>query len=280
MFLETRDYFLTGEEFKIQQCDHCMFKFVNPRPDPDEIVRYYQSENYISHDAQSKNLFNRAYKIAREFSIRKKYNIVKQHVSSGTILDIGCGTGEFLYYCKSRGYDVSGVEPNEKAMQYARQVNGLTITENLFSLEANSVKFNGVTLWHVLEHLHALNESLITIKGLLAPGGILIIAVPNCNSWDAHRYGKYWAAYDVPRHLYHFTEETLKILIEKHGFKVNKVLPQKLDAYYVTMLSEKYLTGRSNYVKSLFLGLWSNFQARMQNRGHSSQIFVLSVKKA
>jgi hypothetical protein len=118
------------------------------------------------------------------------------------------------------------------------------------------------------------------VKTLLKPNGVFIVAVPNSNSWDAQHYGKFWAAYDVPRHLYHFTDVTLKKLVSKHGFTIMKLLPQKLDAFYVSMLSEKYRTGKTNYLKSVILGLWSNVQAGKQKRGYSSQIFVLSLKKS
>ncbi len=279
-FIETTDFFLTGEDFAIQQCAACEFKFINPRPDEAEIGRYYQSAEYISHDAKSKSLFSRLYKLARFVSIRSKFNIVQRHANQGTILDIGCGTGEFLRYCKSRGFEVSGVEPNEKAALYAQKVNKIPVTNILSNLAGKTGNFDCITLWHVLEHLHSLNESLDVVKELLAPGGVLIIAVPNGDSWDAQKYGKYWAAFDVPRHLYHFNEATLTKLMTKHGFELQKVIPQKLDAYYVSMLSEKYWSGRTNYLKSLFVGFWSNFQALKQGRGHSSQIFVLSAKKA
>jgi 2-polyprenyl-3-methyl-5-hydroxy-6-metoxy-1,4-benzoquinol methylase len=278
-FLETADYFLTNEPFSIQKCNDCGFKFVNPRPDIREIGRYYQSDEYISHDAEKAGLVTRLYKIARVFSIRTKFNIVNRYTSSGSILDIGCGTGEFLHYCNSKGYDVSGVEPNEKAGSFAQQVNGIPVTTALGKLDPLTCKFSCITMWHVLEHLHELNESLEQVKSLLLPGGVFIAAVPNSNSWDAAHYGKYWAAYDVPRHLYHFTESSVTILAKNHGFEIVKTVPQKLDAFYVSMLSEKYLTGKTNHVKAFFKGAWSNFMAGIATRGHSSQIFILSVKK-
>lgn len=280
LFLDTQDYFLSGEPFSIRQCTACGFKFVNPRPDKDDIGRYYQSDAYISHDANNSSLLGRMYKIARIFSIKIKYKTAGRYVSSGRILDVGCGTGEFLKYCKSKGFDVAGVEPNEKARTFAREVNDIPVACSLFDIETGPAQFNCVTMWHVLEHLHDLNESIEFVKGRLLPGGVFIVAVPNCNSWDAQKFGKFWAAYDVPRHLYHFTEATMKILAEAHGFEIVQSFPQKLDAYYVSMLSEKYQLGRTNYVNALFRGFWSNFQAGRKGRGHSSQIFVLSAKKS
>jgi 2-polyprenyl-3-methyl-5-hydroxy-6-metoxy-1,4-benzoquinol methylase len=279
-FLEVNDYFLTKEDFSIQKCDACGFRFINPRPENLEIGRYYQSDEYISHDAEKENFISRIYKIARIFSIKAKYRIVYKYGESGKILDIGCGTGEFLKYCKSKGFDVSGVEPSEKARVYAQKVNHISVTGKLADYSNSLHSFDCISMWHVLEHVHDLNETIEMVKTLLKPNGIFIVAVPNSNSWDAQHYGNFWAAYDVPRHLYHFTEVTLKKLVSKHGFILKKLLPQKLDAFYVSMLSEKYRTGKINYLKSFILGLWSNFQAGKQKRGYSSQIFVLSLKKS
>jgi 2-polyprenyl-3-methyl-5-hydroxy-6-metoxy-1,4-benzoquinol methylase len=277
-FLEIKDYFLTRENFKIQKCDACGFKFVNPRPDKFEIGRYYQSDEYISHDAKSMNLVNRIYKIARVFSVKNKFKIVCKHSRTGKILDIGCGTGEFLSYCKTRGFNITGVEPNDKAGAYARQINNIPVVKSLADIKTGHSSFICITMWHVLEHIHDLNETLEKVKSLLSPEGIFIVAVPNCNSWDAQKYGNFWAAYDVPRHLHHFVDTTLNKLVSKHGFEIRNMIPQKLDAFYVSMLSEKYRTGRNNYLKALIGGLWSNFQAGKEGRGHSSQIFILSLK--
>lgn len=280
LFLEVKDYFLTGEAFSIQQCKACGFKFINPRPDKIEIGRYYQSDEYISHDAKKSSIISHIYWIARVFSIKIKFKIVRKYIQPGRILDIGCGTGEFLKYCKSKGFDVAGVEPNDKASGFAKQVNGIPVWNKLTDLNAGKGAFNCITMWHVLEHVHDLNETLELVKGLINPEGIFVVAVPNCNSWDAQEYGEFWAAYDVPRHLYHFTDATLDKLASNHGFGIRKTIPQKLDAYYVSMLSEKYQLGRTNYFKSLIFGFWSNFQAAKQGRGYSSQIFILSLKKA
>ncbi len=278
-FLEVKDYFLTREDFSIQQCDACGLKFVNPRPDQKEIGRYYQSDDYISHDTKKMSLFNRIYKVARMFSIKNKFKIVETSAHKGKILDIGCGTGEFLNYCNSRGFEVEGVEPNEKARAFARQVNKVSVNKDLTDLLPAGNSFDCITMWHVLEHVHDLNETIRMVKGLLTPDGIFIVAVPNCNSWDAKKYGNFWAAYDVPRHLYHFDYSSLDLLISNHGFEIRNLIPQKLDAYYVSMLSEKYRTGQNNYFRALIFGFWSNFMAGRKGRGFSSQIFVLSRKK-
>jgi 2-polyprenyl-3-methyl-5-hydroxy-6-metoxy-1,4-benzoquinol methylase len=279
-FLKVQDHFLSKEHFTIQQCNSCGFRFVNPRPGKTEIGRYYQSEDYISHGAEKRDLTSRIYKLARVFSIRNKYRIVAKYCMPGKILDIGCGTGEFLGYCRTKGFDVTGVEPNEKARLFAQSQNGLTVTEQLNLSGENPGSFSCITMWHVLEHVHDLDETLDSIKKLLAPEGTFIVAVPNSNSWDASKFKSFWAAYDVPRHLYHFTEKSLKELAARKGLKLVKTIPQKLDAYYVSMLSEKYLHGKTNYFKFLINGFLSNRKAKKGGKGHSSIIFILSLNMA
>ena len=278
LFLKTGDYFLTREEFIIQQCDGCGFKFVNPRPDKGEIGRYYQSEEYISHDAKKANLFSRIYKLARVHAIKGKYGIVAGHAHAGKILDIGCGTGEFLHYCKSRGLEVTGVEPNDKAREYARKVNGIEVFNELGEAGISNPTYGCITMWHVLEHVSLLNERMQEVKRVLKDDGVLFIAVPNRISFDATHYGEFWAAFDVPRHLYHFTPETMGELIKKHGFAIVSFLPMKFDSFYVSMLSEKYKNGSSNLLKALYTGLKSNIKANSRRHDHSSMIYVIRKK--
>jgi 2-polyprenyl-3-methyl-5-hydroxy-6-metoxy-1,4-benzoquinol methylase len=277
-FLKVKDHFLSNEEFSIQACNNCGFRFVNPRPDKNDIGRYYQSDEYISHDSKNTDLFSRIYKIVRKFSIKGKFRIVKSFCRDGKILDIGCGTGEFLHYCHQKGFEIAGIEPNYKAREFAKSNNGVPAYENLEKLIEFEGGFNCITMWHVLEHVHNLDELFIQVKKLLAPEGVFIVAVPNSNSWDASYYKTFWAAYDVPRHLYHFTKGTMTQLAEGNKFEIRKIYPQKLDAYYVSMLSEKYKNGKPSYLTSVFHGFRSNCNAKNKERGHSSMIFILSVK--
>jgi 2-polyprenyl-3-methyl-5-hydroxy-6-metoxy-1,4-benzoquinol methylase len=278
-YLEVTDHFLSGEKFSICSCSSCGFRFINPRPTSQEIAKYYQSEAYISHNASGFNLVTTMYKLARFFAIRGKYRLIKSRSNGKRILDIGCGTGEVLKYCRQKGYIVQGVEPTDAARKFANESNGLDVRSSLKELGKPLVSYNCITLWHVLEHIHDLNINLVQIREMLDKDGTLIIAVPNSNSMDAREYGEKWAAYDVPRHLYHFTNETIHLLAEKHGFVVEKIVPQKLDSYYVSLLSEKYRSGRSNLLMAFYHGFRSNFVARRMGYGHSSLIFLLSLKK-
>jgi 2-polyprenyl-3-methyl-5-hydroxy-6-metoxy-1,4-benzoquinol methylase len=276
--LKVKDYFLSQEEFSILSCGSCGFRFVNPRPDKSDIGRYYQSDDYISHDAGKKDFLSIIYKFARRISIRRKYGIVSRCSGGRKILDIGCGTAEFLAYCQKQGWDVTGIEPNEKARLFAQTRNLITTYEQLDALADLQGTFHCITMWHVLEHIHDLNGLIIRVRKLLAPAGMFIIAVPNCNSWDAQHYNQHWAAYDVPRHLYHFTKDTILKLATRSKMQVVKIYPQKLDAYYVSMLSEKYKSGKPHYFKSVVAGFWSNLQATRKETGHSSMIFILTLK--
>jgi predicted SAM-dependent methyltransferase len=113
------------------------------------------------------------------------------------------------------------------------------------------------------------------VKYVLKDEGIAFIALPNHKSWDTQYYKKQWAAWDVPRHLYHFSMDTFSNLAKKHGFKIVEILPMKFDAFYVSLLSEKYRTNKMNYIKALFQGMKSNRWAKKNNNNYSSLIYVL-----
>jgi len=278
VFLEGKDYFLSGENFSIQMCGSCGFKFTNPRPNLDNVLKYYESEKYISHQAVKTDLVTRIYKAARFFAIRQKYSIIISFSKGTRYLDIGCGTAELLRYCAKRGLTVKGIEPNEKPRNFAQMNYSLEVEGDLTAVKGKGESFNCISFWHVLEHLPSLSQSLNDIKSILEPQGVVIIAVPNAASWDAGYYQKFWAAYDLPRHLYHFSEETLKKLIESHGFEIVAMKPQKLDAFYISLLSEEYKTGKRNYCKALFNGLRSNLMAKRKSCGYSSLIIIIKRK--
>ena len=254
-FLKSKDHFLTQQEFIVVMCENCGFRFTNPRPSSSEISKYYESSNYISHNTQKKNLLTFLYRGVRTYSIRQKFLLIKKYSVGKSLLDIGCGTGEFLAYCSAKGFISTGIEPNETARNFAIQTLHQNVQPESFLEKTGNVNYDIITLWHVLEHLHDLNHRMERISNLLKPTGTLIIAVPNCDSWDAIHYQEFWAAYDLPRHLYHFTPDTLRRLTDKHGFKIQKILPLNFDAYYVSLLSEKYKYGHNNYFRSILNGL-------------------------
>jgi 2-polyprenyl-3-methyl-5-hydroxy-6-metoxy-1,4-benzoquinol methylase len=274
-FLQSRDFFLSQEPFIIVSCDRCGFRFTNPRPSPEEIERYYKSEEYISHDTAGKGIFPRLYRVVRNYSIRRKYNLVKSMAGGKTLLDIGCGTGEFLSYCKRMGYETFGIEPSDKARAFANEKLNLNVRPESGLQECGNGTMDVITLWHVLEHVHDLNGRMRKIREIIKETGKVIIAVPNSGSPDAAYYKEFWAAYDLPRHLYHFTRSSLEELAQKNGFNVEMILPMKLDAFYISLLSEKYKTGKQNFIRAFFRGLSSNISAGNANENYSSTIFIL-----
>lgn len=273
-FLVCKDYTVSKQDFSIVSCKACGFKFTNPRPADNQIGAYYKSEDYISHTNTKKGLVNKLYHMVRNITLKNKLKLVSSYVSRGTILDYGCGTGMFLGYCKSQGWETYGMEPDDEARKLAIE-QGLSLFADKQTIDSHlpNKQFDAITLWHVLEHVTDLPETLSFFKKRLNPNGVLIIAVPNHASYDANYYKEHWAAYDVPRHIYHFDLNSVSKLLSSYGFTLQKSLPMKYDSFYVSMLSEKYKTGSANLIKAFWIGLMSNLKAKDMNH-YSSTIYV------
>lgn len=275
-FLECTDYTVTGERFSIVNCKKCGFKFTNPRPGASEIGRYYESEDYISHSDTKAGIINKIYHVVKKRAIQQKIRLIERlNPPTKDILDIGCGTGAFLKGIKDAGWNATGVEPSEKARDYCSEMHKLTAFDESF-LKKTKENYSVITMWHVLEHVHDLNGRIAEINQLLRPGGYAIIAVPNYKSADATKYGQYWAAYDVPRHLYHFSADTIKSLFKKHELRFVKSLPMKMDSYYVSLLSEKYYKSSMQFAKAFLAGFFSNNKANNDAEKYSSVIYIFT----
>lgn len=277
-FLICKDYTVSKEDFTISNCKSCGFKFTNPRPADMELGRYYQSEDYVSHTNTKKGIVNRLYHVVRNYTLGKKLALVSGFVPRGTIIDYGCGTGMFLSVCKNAGWDAYGLEPDSGARNIAAN-QGLNVAEDKSALssEVPDQAARAITLWHVLEHVTDMDETLSFFQRKLAAEGVLIIAVPNYTSYDAQYYKEFWAAYDVPRHLHHFSKSTIEQLLKPYGFKLVQTKPMKFDSFYVSMLSEKYKTGSVNLVSAFIKGWQSNLKAKSA-ADYSSVIYIF--KKA
>jgi len=261
-----RDFTVSQEDFNIVQCTNCGFCFTHPVPNEAQIGRYYQSEDYVSHTNTNKGIINRLYQLLKKRTIRQKgTQIIKQSgKKTGTLLDYGCGTGSFLAHMKSLGWDTIGLEPSPDARKVAHNEYGLNLQpiEDIWNLRSKSVDV--ITLWHVLEHVHRLNDTIAQLTHLLKDDGLLVIAVPNVTAWDAQHYQQFWAAYDVPRHLYHFSIGTMERLMAKHQLIVYERKLMPFDAFYVSMLSEKYKNnglGIGGLFRAFINGLRSNIHA-------------------
>ncbi|MBT8313907.1 MAG: class I SAM-dependent methyltransferase [Maribacter sp.] len=269
-FLRTKDFTVTGEEFELLY-DESLQMLVT-KPQPQNLDKYYSNETYISHTDSRKTVIDKLYQSIKRFSLWKKVRLIRKFSPHGkTLLDVGAGTGDFLLKAKNNKWGIEGVEPNFIAKRRA-QIKGIELRPDLKGLEGN--KYDVITLWHVLEHLPNLDEQIIQLVSLLTAKGTLVIAVPNFNSYDAKKYGKFWAAYDVPRHLWHFSKDSIEKIFSEHGMKVIKVKPMIFDSFYVSLLSEKYRKGRNNYFKAFSIGLMSNLAA-WRTKEYSSQIYIL-----
>ncbi|MEL6651968.1 MAG: class I SAM-dependent methyltransferase [Bacteroidota bacterium] len=270
-----QDYTVSQEKFEIWECQNCQLRFTQHIPGESEIGRYYQSEEYISHSNTSKGLVNTLYQWVRNYTLGQKRKLIEKLSGrkSGSLLDIGCGTGEFLGTMKEAGWKSTGLEPDEGARQQAKaQDVEVHPSEHLFQLNGS---YDVITMWHVLEHVHRLHEYLDQIESILADDGLLIIAVPNYNSRDASHYQAEWAAYDVPRHLYHFEAEAMERLLGQHGFRLEKLQHMPFDGFYVSLLSEKYRHGKSRLVPAFVQGLRSYLLSSSRHEKGSSIMYMI-----
>ena len=271
-FLTVKDYSVSQETFDLYHDQDLDMLITHPQPSLDILGKYYESADYISHTDSKRSLFEKAYHFVKNIALKNKLNLINTHQpSKGLILDIGAGTGDFLSVAQNDGWKTIGVEPSEKAKTIAKN-KGVSFVEDTAELESHT--FDVISMWHVLEHVPNLEEQVTELKRLLKPSGTLIVAVPNFKSFDAKHYGKFWAAYDVPIHFWHFSKSAIQKLFEKENMKLEKVLPMKFDSFYVSLLSEKYKTGNMNYIKAFFIGLQSNWKAK-RNFEYSSHIYIL-----
>jgi 2-polyprenyl-3-methyl-5-hydroxy-6-metoxy-1,4-benzoquinol methylase len=272
VFIKVKDNSVSKENFELLLDEELQLLKTHPQPSLDILPKYYESEDYISHTDGKRSLFEKVYQIIKSYSLSKKVSLINSlHSQKGSLLDIGVGTGDFLAKAKKSGWHTTGIEPNEKAKAIAIS-KGVSFAQNLESIESHS--FDVITMWHVLEHVPDLENQIKDLKRLLKPNGTIIIAVPNYKSFDAKYYGQFWAAYDVPRHLWHFSKTAIEKLFAKENIKLIKILPMIFDSFYVSLLSEKYKNGKMNFIKAFYIGLKSNLKAK-GNLEYSSHIYVL-----
>lgn len=273
-FRSCTDFTVSHETFHVRLCTTCTLGITTPRPDTKLLGKYYQSDEYISHSGKAAGLMGPLYKLARTRALNWKTRLLSKYQKPGTALDFGCGTGEFLKALKTDGWKIAGIEPSAIARKKAEITTGEKIYSDLTNL--TSEQYETITAWHVLEHVPDLNNTLQILKSRLKKDGTIFIAVPNYESPDAKHYKNYWAGYDVPRHLWHFSKNSMTQLLEQHKLKMTEIVPMKLDAYYVSMLSEKYVHQNEPSItaltKGFFSGLRSNITASTDN--YSSLIYI------
>jgi 2-polyprenyl-3-methyl-5-hydroxy-6-metoxy-1,4-benzoquinol methylase len=273
------DYTVSNQSFEIWECATCTVRFTQHIPSQQEIGIYYQANSYISHTDTNEGLINKLYHWVRNYTLQTKAGLIKKYTNkkNGSLLDVGAGTGAFSHAMQQHNWQVTGLEPDESARNIALAKYNLPLhsIEDIYTIEN---QFNAITLWHVLEHVHDLHGYFKAFYKLLANNGKLFIAVPNYTSADATFYKQHWAAYDVPRHLYHFSPVAMKHLAKQHGFSIVAYKPMWFDSVYVSMLSEQYKTNKQQFLKALWHGFKSNFYALFDNKKCSSVIYVLEKK--
>ena len=270
-----KDHSVSGEEFQLIQNHAYGFLETFPQPEEDKLPDYYKTEDYISHTDSKRNLFEKAYHVVRNISLKRKLKLINSfNFTEKNLLDVGCGTGDFLQTAQKNNWIVSGIEPNTDARKIANSKTNNAVFEidQLLKFKPNS--FDVITLWHVLEHLPKLENHIAVFKRLLKADGTLIIAVPNYKSYDALYYKNFWAAFDVPRHLWHFSQQSISKLVSNNNMYVEKTLPMIFDSYYVSMLSEKHKKGSLNIFNAIRIGWLSNIKAKRSGE-YSSLIYVI-----
>lgn len=273
-----KDYAVSGEEFTLYSCKECQFVFTYDIPSLEFMGKYYRSDDYVSHTETKNGLINKLYHQVRKLTLRNKAALVRKYTGKmvGHHLDIGAGTGSFVHAMEKSGWNSIGVEPDPMARKKANELYLASIYPMEELENFSEASYTAITLWHVLEHVHDLHKMLSKIHQMQDEDARLFIAVPNHASFDARYYGNLWAAYDVPRHLYHFTPATMKKLLDQHGFDIIAHKPMWFDSFYVSMLSEKYKKG--NIVRAFVVALLSNIMALFNRKTCSSLIYIAKKK--
>ncbi|MBN8640921.1 MAG: class I SAM-dependent methyltransferase [Flavobacteriales bacterium] len=274
-FLNVKDHSVSQETFELLYNEELDMLITHPQPSLEKLPSYYESADYISHTDGKKSLFEKMYQFVKGIALKNKLKLINSLSEKGTILDIGAGVGDFLLTAKNDGWQIVGIEPSEKAKSIAIN-KGVSFVNEMSEIEDHSLDI--ITMWHVLEHVPNLEHQISELKRMIKPNGTIIIAVPNFNSFDANYYGKYWAAFDVPIHLWHFSKTAIQKLFAQHNLELTKVLPMKFDSFYVSLLSEKYKTGKMNFINAFFIGLKSN-RYGSKNNEYSSHIYILKNAK-
>lgn len=287
IYIQVRDHSVSGEAFDLIHNKALDVLETTPQPSEDKLGAYYKSEDYISHTDGKRNVFEKTYHFVKGIALKRKLKLINTiaHTSftngvskEKKLLDIGCGTGDFLKVAKANQWTVCGIEPNEQARIIANKKSNNAVFDSAHLQTLTPYSFDVITLWHVLEHLPNLEAHIATFEALLKPNGRLVIAVPNYNSYDANYYNRFWAAFDVPRHLWHFSQTAISKLVRKHNMIVQETAPMIFDAYYVSLLSEKYKSGLMNPFKAFWIGWMSNWRARTSGE-YSSMIYVVKKSK-
>ncbi len=278
ILLKSEDHFLTHEHFSVAQCIECGLKRTYPLPNQDEIKKYYQSEEYISHTSTNKGLVNKLYLTIRNHTLKRKYSWIKKYGKGTSLLDFGAGSGHFISFMNRKGFNTTGIEPSDNARKHCKENFAVDLFDETHLDKIPERSLDVITMWHVLEHIHDPSQLLDKFTRLLKKNGRIFIAVPNFESFDSKFYKNHWAALDLPRHIHHFTNSTLSILLSHHNLEIDKIKPLIFDSYYISLLSENYLNSKIKYIRAPFIGLLSNILGFFKGNKYSSCLYVIKMK--
>ena len=252
--------------FQLVRCRRCGLIYLNPRPGPDEIARYYPSD-YIAYYRAIEDVPSFLRRLDRRYGLHKRCReVIRRAGRPGHLLDVGCATGVFLDGMRQRGWTVTGVEVNAKAAQYARERLGLEVfVGELEEAGYPDASFDVISLWDVLEHVPDPRRTIEEIARILRPEGLLVLSLPNPDCLEAGLFGPYWAGWDVPRHLYIFSPSVLERLLAETGFQIQEV-NSFTGRYYVLVLSAQLWLAEhlaSQRLRQLILAVMRSWPARV-----------------
>ena len=278
-FLKSRNFRINEEKFDVKECNNCSMRFTSPLPSVSEIGDYYDPVNYVSHTGTKKGIVNKLFHAVRKITLRNKFKLLTKVSKGKRHLDIGAGNGIFLNFMKEKGWDVSGIELDDTSRTAIEKNTELKIATTVHE-NSETNEYDVITMWHVLEHVYDLKKDITAIKSKLKKDGVFIVAVPNCDSYDAAFYKEYWAAYDLPIHLYHFRPKNIDDLFAQFDMEVVGMKPMKFDSFYISLISEKYKNGQKGGIGTFARGMWKGLVSNMKakNGSYSSQIYILKNK--
>ena len=278
-FLKCKDHFVTGESFQLRYDSDKQMLVTTPQPKQKELLKYYNSSSYMPHVKQRKSIFDWVYFATRKLTLKRKLKLLTTCCcAEASVLDFGTGLGHFVRAAQAKGWDCIGIETNYNARVIANSKKAFTVFDSNHIESIKPKSQCAITLWHVLEHLPDYKQQLNKFKPLLKSSGRIFIAVPNFMSYDAAYFKQYWAAYDVPRHLWHFSKKSMALIFDELDMEIERTLPTFFDAFYVSLLSTKNKSGRYKIFKALWIGLLSNLKA-INTGEYSSLVFVVKLKK-
>jgi 2-polyprenyl-3-methyl-5-hydroxy-6-metoxy-1,4-benzoquinol methylase len=211
--------------WSIVRCRECGGGWTAPLPDQRQLASFYPPAYLGDTESRLEQFFSGRLQRTRSWRNElEKVKLVERFIGGGTILDVGCADGTFLWALNARNWTRHGVEHIKEVVRLvSARMPGLHLTAgDIFASSLHEGQFDVISLWHVFEHLVEPGRVLDRLFGLLKPGGWLFIAAPNIDSLQAHLFRQYWFAFDVPRHVFHFSPSSLRRLLARSGFQVRQ----------------------------------------------------------